>query len=105
MLKEEAIKRIKDARARRGLPPYPDSFYENYSRQLEPRKCSACKKRKKMNINESDNQITEGEREQAEKLRLGDAIAKVTSAVGIKPCGGCKKRQAKLNELDKKIRG
>lgn len=30
---------------------------------------------------------------------LGDTIAKMTSAVGIRPCGGCKKRQAKLNEL------
>jgi len=30
---------------------------------------------------------------------LGDTIAKMTSAVGIKPCGGCKKRQKKLNEM------
>ena len=30
---------------------------------------------------------------------LGDTIAKVTSAVGNKPCGGCKRRQAKLNKL------
>ena len=30
---------------------------------------------------------------------LGDTIAKVTKAVGIKPCGGCKARQAKLNTL------
>jgi len=30
---------------------------------------------------------------------LGDTIAKVTKAVGIKPCGGCKARQAKLNKL------
>jgi len=30
---------------------------------------------------------------------LGDTIAKVTSAVGIKPCGGCKKRQRLLNKL------
>jgi hypothetical protein len=30
---------------------------------------------------------------------LGDTIAKVTKAVGIKPCGGCKNRQAKLNKL------
>jgi hypothetical protein len=30
---------------------------------------------------------------------LGDTIAKITSAVGIKACGGCKKRQARLNEL------
>ena len=30
---------------------------------------------------------------------LGDTIAKLTSKVGIKPCGGCKARQAKLNTL------
>ena len=29
---------------------------------------------------------------------LGDTIAKMTKAVGIKPCGGCKKRQKKLNK-------
>jgi len=29
---------------------------------------------------------------------LGDTIAKLTKAVGIKPCGGCKDRQKKLNE-------
>ena len=29
----------------------------------------------------------------------GDLIARATSAVGIKPCGGCKKRQQKLNKL------
>lgn len=30
---------------------------------------------------------------------FGDTIAKITSAVGIKPCGGCKERQEKLNKL------
>gem|GEM_PF-3352779 len=30
---------------------------------------------------------------------LGDTIAKVTKVVGIKPCGGCRKRQKKLNEM------
>lgn len=30
---------------------------------------------------------------------LGDTIKKVTSAVGIKQCGACKKRQAKLNKM------
>lgn len=30
---------------------------------------------------------------------LGDTIAKVTTALGIKPCGGCKKRQDKINQL------
>ena len=30
---------------------------------------------------------------------LGDTIAKITHAIGIKPCGGCKKRQAALNRM------
>lgn len=30
---------------------------------------------------------------------LGDTIAKVTKAVGIKPCPACKRRQEKLNQL------
>lgn len=30
---------------------------------------------------------------------LGDVVAKVTSAVGIKPCGGCGQRQTALNTL------
>ncbi len=30
---------------------------------------------------------------------LGDTIAKVTKFFGVKPCGGCKDRQKKLNEL------
>lgn len=30
---------------------------------------------------------------------LGDTIAKLTSAVGIKPCSRCKERQKLLNEL------
>lgn len=35
-----------------------------------------------------------------QKIRgLGDVVAKATSAVGIKPCGGCKKRQEALNKM------
>jgi hypothetical protein len=30
---------------------------------------------------------------------LGDTIKKVTDKLGIKPCGGCGKRQDKLNRL------
>jgi hypothetical protein len=30
---------------------------------------------------------------------LGDTIKKVTDKMGIKQCGGCKKRQEKLNRL------
>jgi hypothetical protein len=32
-----------------------------------------------------------------EEVRLGDAIRKVTYAMGIKPCAGCEKRAAALN--------
>ena len=37
-------------------------------------------------------------KEQMKSRGLGDTIAKMTKAVGIKPCGGCKKRQEKLNK-------
>ena len=30
---------------------------------------------------------------------LGDVVAKITGFLGIKPCGGCKKRQEALNKL------
>ena len=30
---------------------------------------------------------------------LGDTVAKVTKAIGLKPCKRCRKRQAKLNKL------
>ena len=30
---------------------------------------------------------------------LGDKIARATKAMGIKPCGGCGRRQDKLNRL------
>lgn len=29
---------------------------------------------------------------------LGDAVAKATTAAGVKPCGGCKKRQEAMNK-------
>jgi len=32
-----------------------------------------------------------------EEIGLGDAIKRVTYAMGIKPCGGCEKRAAALN--------
>ena len=35
---------------------------------------------------------------QYKSIGLGDTIAKMTKAVGIKPCGGCKKRQEILNK-------
>jgi len=30
---------------------------------------------------------------------LGDTLATVSRAFGVRPCGGCKERQKKLNEL------
>ncbi len=30
---------------------------------------------------------------------LGDTVAKVTKAFGVKPCGKCKKRQETLNRM------
>ena len=33
-----------------------------------------------------------------EEIGLGDAIKRVTYAMGIKPCGGCEKRTAALNQ-------
>lgn len=30
---------------------------------------------------------------------LGDVVANVTKAVGIRPCGGCQKRREALNEI------
>ncbi len=32
-----------------------------------------------------------------EEIGLGDVIKRATSAVGIKPCGGCTRRAAALN--------
>ena len=30
---------------------------------------------------------------------LGDTVARITKALGIRPCGGCRKRQAWLNRV------
>jgi hypothetical protein len=32
-----------------------------------------------------------------EQVGLGDAIERVTSYIGLRPCGGCKRRAAALN--------
>jgi hypothetical protein len=34
-----------------------------------------------------------------EPIGLGDVIKRVTATAGIKPCGGCARRAAKLNRL------
>jgi hypothetical protein len=35
----------------------------------------------------------------AKSRGLGDTISKITKALGIRECGGCAKRRAKLNKL------
>ncbi|MGX4735977.1 hypothetical protein [Kitasatospora griseola] len=34
-----------------------------------------------------------------EDIGLGDAVKRVTSTLGIRPCGGCERRAAALNRL------
>ncbi len=36
---------------------------------------------------------------------LGDRVANLTKAVGIKPCGGCQKRREALNKMTEKFLG
>lgn len=36
-------------------------------------------------------------------MKLGDAVKKVTDAVGIPQCGGCAERQRRLNELHARL--
>lgn len=37
--------------------------------------------------------------ERLERVGLGDMVAAATKAVGVKPCGRCRKRQEALNAL------
>lgn len=51
-------------------------------------------------IKEPPKLITRAEREARRPMRgLGDVVAAMTKAVGIKPCGGCRERQKRLNQL------
>ena len=40
---------------------------------------------------------------QPDRKLLGDRIAGITSAMGVKPCGGCNKRKEVLNGWHKKV--
>ncbi len=41
----------------------------------------------------------EKENEEEKSKGLGDTVKKITNKLGIKQCGACKRRQAKLNRL------
>jgi hypothetical protein len=53
-------------------------------------------------VREAYDKVVQLMREDAVKPRasagLGDTIAKITKAVGVQPCSGCKERQEKLNK-------
>mgnify|MGYP005841394783 CR=1 FL=1 len=46
----------------------------------------------------SKDQEAARKKDQTQSRGVGDTIAKATSAVGIKPCGRCKKSQKWLND-------
>jgi hypothetical protein len=56
-------------------------------------------------INRGTSQTTESQPHQInipgfvnEEIGLGDVIKKITTRVGFKPCGGCQRRAAALNQ-------
>jgi len=53
------------------------------------------RRRKKLGLSLFDDNETGNNKK---SRGLGDTVAKMTSAVGIKSCGECKKRQKFLNE-------
>lgn len=73
-------------------------------KNLDATKCSSCKERETRNGNYLDPPLLFGAPGVVEtptvppRVGLGDVVAKATSAVGIKPCGGCARRQAALNK-------
>lgn len=75
---------------------------------LDVSKCSDCSEQEPRNGNWTNPPVYELPANTAQaspavapapRLRgLGDVVAKVTTAIGIRPCGGCKKRQEQLNK-------
>jgi len=47
--------------------------------------------------------LREGLQNAIKERKLGTALKEVISAVGIKPCGGCKKRAEFLDEWSQRI--
>lgn len=60
------------------------------------RNCARCSK---YEPGEPEDGWYEGQGTDIPQRGLGDTVAKVTSALGFKPCGGCKKRQEALNRM------
>lgn len=72
---------------------------------LDVSRCDGCTERESRNGNFTNPPIYELETAPnppkavapARMRGLGDLVARATSAVGIRPCGGCRKRQEALN--------
>jgi hypothetical protein len=80
---------------------WPVRYLENLDRKA-PGFLEACIKIGKQSggLLEIDPDKFNGLREKFGLSRgLGDTIAKVTKALGVKPCSGCKKRRDKLNDM------
>lgn len=68
-------------------------------------KCNVCKAIVKLDKITLEEFIRDHAEHKAspDHVPLGDAVAKVTKAIGFKkPCGGCERRKYRLNRLIKK---
>jgi len=61
----------------------------------DARDCARCSK---YEAGKAEDEGHKGWKTDMPSRGLGDTVAKITSAVGIKPCGGCKKRQEAMNK-------
>lgn len=92
------------------------NFAPRCLRGLDMAKCATCEQREPRNgdyhhpplvmvslphaASELPKPSTPQPAPQPERMRgLGDAVAKVTKTLGIKECGGCKKRREALNKM------
>jgi len=62
--------------------------------------CATCGTRADLAPEDYPIQCSCGTRHESGKMRgVGDVVAKMTKAVGIRPCGRCAQRREKLNSI------
>lgn len=71
-----------------------EKLKEDFAASAETDFLSWLEKQPEGNINGNKSETVK----KTMSVGLGDTIAKMTKAVGIQPCGGCKKRQEWLNK-------
>ena len=67
-----------------------------YDGKPDARDCAQCEKYETRTPEDGGKT---GQKPDMTSMGLGDTVAKITSFMGIKPCGGCKKRQEGLNKM------